>query len=101
MFAGALPGPAAAAPARREPPPPRLRRDLDVHPADPDPDGTPAWLLHDPVTNRYFRIGPEAVDMLALVDGRSAESLAREARRRFGHAVETADAEQLQTFLRR
>ncbi|TKB26267.1 HlyD family efflux transporter periplasmic adaptor subunit [Desulfopila sp. IMCC35006] len=36
---------------------PPLRQDLRLHQAAPDRDGSPAWSIQDPVTNRFFRIG--------------------------------------------
>jgi len=36
---------------------PPLREDLRLHEAAPDKDGSPAWSIQDPVTNRFFRIG--------------------------------------------
>ena len=36
---------------------PPLRQDLRLHKASPDRDGSPAWSIQDPVTNRFFRIG--------------------------------------------
>ena len=66
-------------------PPPVLRPDLSVHVVDPDPDGSPAWVMHDPVANRYFRIGMETVDMLTFVQGLGAEEVAGRVRARYGH----------------
>ena len=39
---------------------PALRDDLALLPAPAGQDGAPGWTIHDPVRNRYFRIGPEA-----------------------------------------
>ncbi len=36
---------------------PPLRGDLKHYPTAPDRDGTPAWMIEDPVSNRFFRIG--------------------------------------------
>lgn len=36
---------------------PPLREDLRLHEAGPERDGSPAWSIQDPVTNRFFRIG--------------------------------------------
>ncbi|MCK5374891.1 MAG: peptidase M50, partial [Alphaproteobacteria bacterium] len=33
------------------------RNDLHIFSHGKDRDGSPAWLLHDPSTNRYFRLG--------------------------------------------
>jgi len=34
-----------------------LREDLRLHEASSDPDGSPAWVIEDPVVNRFYRIG--------------------------------------------
>lgn len=43
---------------------PPLREDLKLLPAEADEYGTPNWTIHDPVRNRYFRIGLAAFEML-------------------------------------
>lgn len=42
-----------------------LRRDLRLLPSSPDRDGRPAWTIHDPVRNRYYRVGPAQVECLS------------------------------------
>jgi putative peptide zinc metalloprotease protein len=44
------------APPRKVPLPP-IRDELILFAAAPNEDGTPAWMIQDPVTNRFFRIG--------------------------------------------
>lgn len=36
---------------------PPLREELRLLPAAPNRDGSPAWMVQDPVNNRFFRIG--------------------------------------------
>lgn len=36
---------------------PALREELRLLPAAPQRDGSPAWMIHDPVINRFYRIG--------------------------------------------
>lgn len=36
---------------------PRLREDLKLYPGPTCSDGTPTWTLHDPICNRFFRLG--------------------------------------------
>ncbi len=36
---------------------PPLREELRLLPASPNHDGTPAWMVQDPVNNRFFRLG--------------------------------------------
>lgn len=44
---------------------PALRHDLALLPAPAGLDGAPGWTIHDPVRNRYFRIGPQAFALIA------------------------------------
>jgi putative peptide zinc metalloprotease protein len=45
----------ASAPAA--PPWPRLRDDIHLLSGPVTADGAPTWTVHDPVTNRFFRLG--------------------------------------------
>ncbi|MCG8568398.1 MAG: HlyD family efflux transporter periplasmic adaptor subunit [Desulfobacterales bacterium] len=44
---------------------PPLRQDLSISTAAPGEDGSPGWLLHDPVANAYYRLGQDAFTMLS------------------------------------
>ena len=44
---------------------PPLREDLKLHEASANRDGSPAWTIQDPVTNRFFRIGWLEFEMLS------------------------------------
>jgi len=53
-----------------------LRQDLTIYPSEPDEDGSPAWILHDPLSNRHFHFGKREVELLTMIaEGES--SLAR------------------------
>ncbi len=41
-----------------------LRQDLSLLPVEPDRTGRPAWVLHDPAQNRFFRFGAAEIAML-------------------------------------
>ncbi|MBF0107735.1 MAG: hypothetical protein HQL76_00975 [Magnetococcales bacterium] len=44
---------------------PALREDLAIVPGPIDSlDGTPTWIIHDPVRHRFFRIGPRQLHMM-------------------------------------
>ena len=45
------------APAPKPVPLPRIRDELILFPGSPNEDGTPAWVIQDPVSNRFYRIG--------------------------------------------
>ncbi len=54
---------------------PPLREDLRLIPGAPDADGTPTWVLVDPVRGKYIQIGWAAYQMLSRWKGRSADAL--------------------------
>ncbi len=54
---------------------PALREDLTLSPAAPDNDGSPAWMIHDKVTNRFCRIGWLEFELLARWSMRSPKSI--------------------------
>jgi len=65
MGVAALQSPFGAPPAPEDVRLPPLRDDLELLPAPPAADGSPCWSIHDPVRNRYFRIGHAAFEVLA------------------------------------
>ena len=44
---------------------PPLRQDLGLHAAPDAPDGSPAWTLHDPASNRFFQLSWPAFELLS------------------------------------
>lgn len=51
-----------------------LRQDLTLYPAEANEDGSPAWILHDPLANRHFHIGSNEIELLELM-GRGGENV--------------------------
>lgn len=66
---------------------PVLRDDLEIVPAAAQTNGAPSWVIFDPVSNRYFEIGRELLDMLMLWRAGSVESLMRRVKAEFGRVV--------------
>ena len=81
-------------------PAPTLRRDLVIEQSLTDDSGAETYVLHDPVTHRFFTLGRDEVDLLTLVDGRSADQISAAANRRFGLDVTNDDIAALFSFLR-
>ena len=54
--------PASKLPAQLPP----LREELQLHAAAPYSDGSPAWVIQDPVNNRFYRIGYLVNDLYVL-----------------------------------
>lgn len=55
---------------------PDLREDIDLHEGPRSKDGSPTWTLHDPVRNKYFRIGWLEFEILARWDAKNVSDLA-------------------------
>jgi len=66
---------------------PVLRDDLEIVPAAPQPNGAPSWVIFDPVSNRYFEIGRELLDMLMVWRRCSVEGLIRRVKAEFGRLI--------------
>lgn len=56
---------------------PPLREDLRLLPAAPNRDGSPAWMVQDPVGNRFFRLGWLEFEVLSRWSLRDPELIAR------------------------
>ncbi|MEP1209400.1 MAG: hypothetical protein ABJM29_02350 [Rhizobiaceae bacterium] len=66
---------------------PILRDDLEIVPSAAQTNGAPSWVIFDPVSNRYFEIGRELLDMLMLWRAGSVQSLMRRIKAEFGRDV--------------
>lgn len=54
-----------------------LREDLKLFPASANRDGSPAWVVQDPVSNRFFRLGWLEFEILARWNLRDPALVAR------------------------
>ncbi len=59
---------------------PPLREDLRLHEAAPNADGSPAWVIQDPVNNVFYRIGWLEFEMLSRWHLRTSDALLSAAR---------------------
>lgn len=84
----------------QKPPPPILRQELNLFPAEPDLDGSPAWVLHDPLANRHFRIGELEMNLLLFCGQGDEEKIAQLATIKMGYQVNAEQVEELFSFLR-
>ena len=78
---------------------PVLRDDLEIVPGAPLRSGAPAWVIFDPVANRYFEIGRELLDMLILWRLGTVGKLVRAIRSEFGRIVTEDDVAEATHFL--
>jgi putative peptide zinc metalloprotease protein len=59
---------------------PSLREDLKLLTAAPNRDGSPAWMVQDPVTNRFYRLGWLEFELLSRWHFKSPELIIRAVR---------------------
>lgn len=78
-----------------------LRQDLNLYPAEPLSDGSPAWVLHDPAADHYFHLNWLQVQMLGFVDSGDAQAIANRCSEHAGTIVSLEEAEEFLTFLGR
>lgn len=107
--AGVLPGAfAPASPAASDAPGappvmkvlPPLREDLRLIAAAPNRDGSPAWMIHDPVGNRFFRIGWLEFEFLSRWSLHEPSRVLDAVREDTSLAPEAEDLQALVAFLR-
>ena len=79
---------------------PILREELVIQPVEPDPDGEPAFLLHDPLANRHFRLSASYIELMSLLDSRDLEDMCQRGSILLDRAITTEEAETLINFLR-
>lgn len=97
----ALPALGFGRPAAPAPPLPALRDELRLFEAAPNPDGSPAWVIQDPVNNRFFRIGWIDFELLLHWDNGNAATLLAQVNAGTPLNVTEADLRQLLEFLSR
>ena len=78
---------------------PPLREDLQLIAGAPAPDGSPTWVLVDPVRGKYFQIGWAAYQMLSRWNGRTAEAVLSQIHAETTCRVTPNDIENLLRFL--
>ena len=79
---------------------PGLRQDLTLLPGEPYEDGEPAWVLHDPLSNRFFRLGKIEIDLLACFDLDDVAAIQVKAQREVDSDVTEEHIRELTEFLR-
>lgn len=77
-----------------------LREDLKLHPVEQDRDGKRRWLLHDPVAQRFYRLGEAAIELLPFIRGGQAKVAAKQASESLGREVSSEQLNTLSDFLR-
>lgn len=83
----------------RKVPLPAIRDELILFPAAPNEDGSPAWMIQDPVTNRFFRIGWLDFELLVHWADNDVASLVAQVNRETPLNVVPEDVQRLGKFL--
>ena len=78
---------------------PPLREDLRFVEGAPGADGSPTWIIADPVRSKYFQIGWAAYQMLSRWTGRSAGAVLSEIHAETTCRVTRQDLDDLLRFL--
>ena len=78
---------------------PPLREELRLLPAAPNHDGSPAWMVQDPVNNRFFRIGWIDFEILLRWSQRSAQAIAQSISEETTLTIDDSDVAALLQFL--
>ncbi len=78
---------------------PALREDLVIEKGGCFQDGAPSWVLHDPIRNRFFRIGEATVQILNVWASVSVPQLISIVARTSNRVVTETDVEEVAKFL--
>ena len=78
-----------------------MREDLKLFPAAGNRDGSPAWMIQDPVTNRFFRIGWIEFELLSRWSLNDPHAILNAVRQQTPLDPSLGDLEQLAGFFRK
>lgn len=78
---------------------PALREDLQLLEGGSRHDGSPYWMLFDPLRNRYFRIGWHAFQLLSRWNSGTAENLLNRVHQESTATAQQTDIEEMVRFL--
>ncbi len=78
---------------------PPLRDDLSLYPGPAAYDGGPTWTLHDPLCNRFIRIGERAFQLLSAWHLGDLQAVVAQVEKRWGRAPDGDEVAWLLDFL--
>src|SRR3954453_22400495 len=87
---------AGAGPAGRLLP---LREEIAIFPGPAALDGSPSWTLHDPSSNRFYRLGWREFELLSRWDSGTVAALAARVEAETTLRLEQDDVDDLVKFL--
>src|ERR1700690_2412573 len=77
----------------------QLREEIAIFPAPPALDGSPAWTLHDPARNRFYRLRWPGVEIISRWGSGTADVLIDRIASETTLQIEPEDVEALGRFL--
>ena len=78
---------------------PPLREEIGIFPGPAALDGSPSWTLHDPVVNRFYRLGWPEFEMISRWDTASVGDVVARVNAETTLDIEPDDVDQLRRFL--
>ncbi len=77
----------------------QLRPDIDLYPSVSQADGSPTWVLHDPVTNRFLEIGWLEFEIISRWPLGNAQAIVAAVNRETALTIDEADIKRTGSFL--
>lgn len=77
----------------------QLRPDIDLYPSVPQADGSPTWVLHDPVGNRFLEIGWLEFEIISRWPLGDAQAIVAAVNRETALTIDEADIKRTGLFL--
>ncbi len=78
---------------------PPLREDLSLYPGPVAHDGSPTWTIHDPLSNRFIRIGETAFQLLSFWHLGNVEAILSRVKERWGNISSPEEIAWLSDFI--
>ncbi|MBV8840313.1 MAG: HlyD family efflux transporter periplasmic adaptor subunit, partial [Alphaproteobacteria bacterium] len=78
---------------------PPLREEIGIFPGPTALDGSPTWTLHDPIVNRFFRLGWPEFEIISRWRAATVDVVVERVNRETTLEIESDDVEQLRRFL--
>ncbi|WP_293231701.1 biotin/lipoyl-binding protein [Paludibacterium sp.] len=78
---------------------PPLRQELTLHAGEPQADGAPSWVLHDPCVNRFYQLSWPSFEILSRWSLGSAQAVLDDVNARTPLQLTLEDVEAVRRFL--
>ena len=78
---------------------PELREELTLYPGAASFDGSPTWIIHDPMRNRFFSIGKNAFEILSRWREKDVSTIVKNVNLECSIPITNEDIKNLSKFL--